>query len=233
MAIAPNGRLAAVTTAFWDKPGLAIVDLHAAAVRHRVKVGPAPFDVGFTPSGRRIVVSGGEQEGSVHILETKGFTVTAHQPIGTVPRGLAVAGEEDAWIALNGLDRVVGVDLKTGRIRRRLVTPELPDRVAVSPDGKRLLISHGGRDAQHVTEINIATGRKVSRQAGRLPSAVAYTRSGRALVALGGAGQVAVFGKSGRARRLPAGAAPRGLAVAGRRAWTVDALTGDGPTVRT
>jgi DNA-binding beta-propeller fold protein YncE len=232
VAISPDGAIAAVTTAFWDKPGLAIVDLHAAAVRTRVEVGPAPFGVVFTPSGRRVVVSGGEQEGSVHIVETKHFSVAAHAPIGTVPRGLVTAGEEDAWVVLNGLDRIVRVDLATGHYDRKIRTLRLPDRIAMSPDGRRLLVTHGGSDAEHVSEIDIRSKHTVRHRAGRLPSGVAWTRAGKRLVTLGGDGSVVVLG-GGRRRRIEVGGAPRGLAVAGRHAWTVDNLTGAVAKVRT
>ena len=223
LAVSPDGRLVAVTTAFWDEPGLAIVDLRRAVVLKRLEVGPAPFGVAFSADGDRVVVSGGEQEGEVWIVDARRFAVLAHRPVGTVPRAVAaVLGRDAAWVALSGLDRVVRVSTRTGRIERTLETPALPDRVAVSPDGGRLLVSHGGLAAEHVSEIDIATRRLRRHRAGRLPSAVAWTRSGRRLVALGGAGEVLVIG--GKRHRV--GGAPRGLAVAGNRAWTVDALSG-------
>jgi DNA-binding beta-propeller fold protein YncE len=225
VAVSPGGGLAAITTASWDEPGLAIVNLRTATLRTRVQVGPAPRDVAFTADGNRLLVSGGEQEGTVHVLETRGFSVVARASVGTVPHGVAPdARRHGAWIALTGLDRILLVDLRTGRVRRKLHTPALPDDVALSPDGRRLLVSHAGVDAEHVSEIDIASGHVTRHRAGRLPSAVAWTRTGRRLAVLGGAGAVVVLG--GRPKRHRVGGAPRGLAVAGRRAWTVDALTG-------
>jgi DNA-binding beta-propeller fold protein YncE len=221
VAISPDGRVAAITTASWDEPGLAIVDLAAAKLRERVKVGPAPFGVCFT--GSRLLVTGGEQEGTVHLLETKGFKVVANAPVGLVPRGVA-----GAWIALSGDDRVVRVDLRTGRVRRTVRTPPLPEHVALSPDGKRLLVSHAASD--RVSEIDLRSGKVTAHRAGRQPSGVAWTRRGRPLVALGGSGEIVRLGK-GR-RRAKAGGAPRGLALAGDRAWTVDGLTGAVTKVR-
>ncbi|MCW3017459.1 MAG: cell surface protein, partial [Solirubrobacterales bacterium] len=227
VAVSPDGRLAAVTTAFWDQPGLAIVDLHTGVVRARIDVGPAPFGVAFTPRGERLIVSGGEQEGTLHVLGTRRFTVTAQAPIGLVPRGLAPAPDgKTAWVVLTGLDRLARVNLLTGRVTRTLDTPRLPDRVAVSPDGRRLLVSHGGRDAELVSEIEVASGRVRHHRAGRLPSAVAWTARGRRLVLLAGAGEIVILGRAGKRARRHVGGDPRGLAVAGERAWTVDSLTG-------
>jgi len=226
VAVAPGGRLVAVTTGFWDeKPGLAVVDVVAGTVRTRIDVGPAPFDVAFTRDGERIVVSGGEQEGTIHVIDADRLAIVASAPIGLVPRGVAVGPAADrAWVALNGLDRVVEVDLRSARVRRSFHTAPLPDRVAASPDGRRLLVTHGGDES--VTEIDRRTGRSVRRRAGHQPSAVAWTATGRRLVALGGSGEIVVL-RPGRApRAVKTGGAPRGLAVAGRRAFTVDALTG-------
>lgn len=233
VAVSPDGRFAAVTLAFTKEPGLAIVDLRSGSVHKRVAVGPAPFGVAFTAGGKRLLVSGGEQEGTLHVLETAGFTSIRVVTIGLVPRAvIAARGGAHAWIALNAEERVVRVDLRSGRITRTLRTPQLPDRLAQSPDGKRLLVLHGGPDASRISEIEIASGRVHQHTVGRLPSGVGWTPRGRRLVALGGAGQVVALGKPRRKVRGQVGAQPRGLAVAGERAWTVDDLTGEISGVR-
>jgi len=233
VAVSPDGRFAAVTLAFTKEPGLAIVDLRSGAVHERVAVGPAPFAVAFTAGGKRLLVGGGEQEGTLHVLETAGFTSIRRVDVGLVPRAvIAARGGGGAWIALNAEERVVRVDLRTGRITRTLRTPPLPDRLALSPDGRRLLVSHGGSDASRVSEIEVASGRVHDHVVGRLPSGVGWTARGRRLVALGGAGQIVVLGKPARRVRGRVGAQPRGLAIAGERAWTVDDLTGEISGVR-
>lgn len=225
VAVSPNGRLAAVTTAHWDEPGLALVALRTGTVIKRVAVGPAPSGVAFTRDGRRLIVTGGEQEGTATVLDAHTLKTLAHASVGTVPRGIAVLpGDGGAWIALNGSDHVSRIDLRTGRVRRTLHVPWLPDRVALSPSGRRLLVTH----ADQVSELDLHRGQLKRHEPGRLPSGVAWTPRGRRLVALGGAGAIVVLGH----RRHKVGAAPRGLVVAGGRAWTVDALTGAIATVR-
>ncbi|WP_354701759.1 hypothetical protein DSM112329_02089 [Paraconexibacter sp. AEG42_29] len=229
VAIAPSGKLAAVTTASWDHPGLILVDLRTGAVRARVDVGDAPSFVAFTRDGRRILVTGGEQEGRIWIVDARTSTLLTSRPIGLVPRGIAIAGPAPAalaWVALNADSRLVGVDTRTGRVVRVQQTGRLPDHVAASRSGRRLLVTHGGRTADHVSEVDLQTRRTRTRAAGRLPSAVAWTARGQRLVALGGDAAVVVLGARGGPRRLRASGAPRGLAVAGSRAWTVDGLTG-------
>lgn len=211
VAVSPDGRRAAVVTASWAEPALVLVDLASAAVTGRLDAGPAPGAVAF--AGERIVVAGGEQEGTVHLFE--GDRVASF-PAGRVPRGIATAAD-DAWVALNAEAAVVRVDLRTGELAERIEVAPQPGRLALSPDGTRLLVTH--RDA--VTEI--ASGGTRRHDPGRLPSDVGFTRSGRPLVALGGEGAVAVLGGG----RHAVGPEPRGLAVAGERAWTVSGVTGE------
>jgi DNA-binding beta-propeller fold protein YncE len=225
VALSRDGRLGAVTTGFWDTPGVALLDTVGGTVLGRIAAGPAPGAVAFTARGDRLVVAGGEQEGTVTVIDVARRAVVREAAVGLVPRGLAlVPGRDAAWVALNGEAHVVLVDLATGRVRRTLRTPALPDRIALDAAGRRLLITHGGPDASHVTELDLTTRRVRRHAAGRLPSAVAWTADGRRLVALGGGSQVVELGR--RRARHDVGAAPRGLAVAGRRFWTVSAMTG-------
>jgi DNA-binding beta-propeller fold protein YncE len=215
VAVSADGsRVAAVTASWEDEPKLVLV-----GGAHR-PLGPAPRDLVF--AGDRLVVVGGEQEGTLHVLDAASLRTAHRVAVGRVPRAVAVHGAR-AWVTLEADARVVAVDLRSGRVTRTLKTPALPDRLAVSPDGERLLVSHGGQTTK-VTEIEIARGKRHRHEAGRQPSAVAWTRGGRRVVALGGEDAVVVLGR--RPRRHAVAPGPRALAVAGRRFWTVSTLTG-------
>ncbi len=216
VAISPDGKLAAVTTGFWDDPALVLIDVAGATILGRIEVGPAPGAVVFTGK-RRVLVAGGEQEGTAHVVDARSHKVIARREIGVVPRGVA-AYRGDAWVAITGEDKLVRIDGHSARIERTLHTPALPDRVAVAPDGKRLLVSHG--HGEHVSLIDPKTRKAKRVRAGRLVGGVGFTRAGSGVVALPGA--IKVLG----GKRHAAGAAPRGLVVVGRRAFTVDDLTG-------
>lgn len=223
VALRRDGSLAAVTTAGWDEPGLALVDPVAGRTLARLDVGPAPGAVGFTPGGATVVVAGGGQEGSLTVVDAARRVVLRTLAVGRAPRGLALAPDgRTAYVALQADDRVRQVDLRTGRVVRAIGPGPLPDRLALDVRGRRLLVTHAGRGAS-VTEVDLVTRRARDRPAGHLPSAVAWTRDGRPLVALGGDAHVVDLR---RGRRLDGGPAPRGLAVIGRRFWTVSALTG-------
>jgi DNA-binding beta-propeller fold protein YncE len=220
VAISPDGKLAAVATAFWQKPRVVLVELATGKVQSRHKLGPAPRDVAFTPDGEHLLVIGGEQEGQLHIIDATDMELDHRLAIGRVPRGLATT-DGRAWVTLQADGHLVGVDLKRGRVTREIRTAALPDRLAISSGGDRLLLTHG-RDTQ-VSEIELHGVRIHRHAAGRDPSAVAWTRGGHRLVALGG--EAAVLDLD-RRRRHAVAPAPRDIAVAGRRFWTVSALTG-------
>ena len=233
VAISPDGRSPRSPPRPGMSPASPLVDLSAARLTGRAPAGPAPFDVTFAAGGRRLAVSGGEQDGTVHVFDPRTLGLVSEAKIGIAPRGIASARDgKNVWVAVNGSSRVERVDLETGRVARIVKTPHLPDRVAVSPSGRYLLIAHGGRDAQHVSEIDLETGKRKWRQVGRQPAAVAWTPGGRRLIAVAGTGEVVMFSKTGRRAGRRVGGAPRGLAVARGAAWTVDALSGTIDRVR-
>lgn len=222
VAISPDGRRAAVTRAHWDQPGLAIIDLHRLRVIRVLDIGPAPFAPAFTADGKRLVVTGGERPGTVQILDARTFRLEREIELGRNPRGLAV-GREDAYIALHGANLIVRVGLDSGRVKDRMAAPR-PDRLALSGDERALLASHSGARGDVVTELSTRGSQRRSHDVGRLVSGVGWTSNGTAVAALGGGDEVVVLGRG--KRRVRVGPAPRALALAGRRAWTVSGVSG-------
>jgi DNA-binding beta-propeller fold protein YncE len=226
LAIAPDGTVAAVTTGAWDEPGLALVDLRSGKVLRRVQAGPAPLGVAFAAGGARIAVVGGEVDGEVQLFDARTLALLAKEPVGISPVAVAAGRRgRDLWVTLAGMGRVTRVSPDTGRAEKSFDVPSTPDRLALSPDGRRLLVTHAGAGANEVSEIDLEKRRLDSHSAGRLPSGVAWAGGSR-LVALAGAGEVVEITSGGRRRRHEVGGSPRGLAVARGRAWTVDHLTG-------
>jgi DNA-binding beta-propeller fold protein YncE len=218
-----------VITAFYDHPGLAVVNLRTKQVV-RLDVGPEPGAVAFTRHGHAAWVAGGAAEGTLTRVDLK--TGRVHPPIavGSHPRGLALHPDgKHAVVALNGEAAVAVVTLATGKVRRMRTRP-FPHRVAVAPDGRHALVTHNGFGDRVITPIDLVRHRaRPPARVGKDPVAVAYTRSGRrAIVALADAGAVTVVdGRTGRRRRtLKHLGAPQAVAVAGRRAIIADGRTG-------
>ena len=116
VAISPDGRVAAVTTGVLgrarprDRRPARRRRAHARRRRARRRSASRS-----RPRGKRLVVSGGEQEGTVHVLDTD--AASAVVAAGADRRSSRAASRSRpatarAWIALNGDDAVVRVDLR-------------------------------------------------------------------------------------------------------------------------
>ncbi|MCW2999781.1 MAG: beta-propeller repeat protein [Solirubrobacterales bacterium] len=236
IAIAPDGRRALVTTASYDNPGLVLVDLRTGHVDH-LDVGPEPYAVAFTASGRSAYVSGGGREGTLTRVDPRTGRVHAPVPVGAHARGLALHPDgKHALVALNGEAAVAVVALRKGRIVRRIATPLFPAQLAVSPDGRRALVTHNGFGDRRVTPLDLVAWRARRPIATGLdPAGVAFGRSGTlALVANAGAGTVCVLdARTGRRRRrVTTGGTPRHVVISGRQGIVADGHTGRLTAVR-
>ena len=230
IAISPNGAQALVVTAFFDRPGLAFVDLRSGEV-DRIDVGTEPYAVAFARNGRSAYVTGSGHNGTLTRVDAR--TGHVHDPIavGAHARGLALHPDgKHALVALNGEAAIAVVALRGRRIARRVATAPFPAQLAVSPDGRRALVTHNGFASRRVTPIDLVHWRAHRQFAvGLDPAGVAFGASGAvALVANSGAGTVFVLdARSGRRRRrVKTGDTPRCVAVAGRRGFVADGRTG-------
>lgn len=225
LAISPDGALVAVTTASWQTPGLELVSLRPGGRQLRFDAGPAPFAPVFTGDRRHLLVTGGEQDGTLRIMRAPDFAAPRIIALGRVPRGIAVTPDDRAaWVALHAEDALVRVDLHSGTVTRRLAVPVLPERLALSPSGRRLLVSHGGHWSHTVSEVDTRSGHVITREVGGAATAVAYGRGGNRLAALLAEDAIVVIDRHGHRRLRPTVAGPRGLAIAGRHAFTVSSV---------
>jgi DNA-binding beta-propeller fold protein YncE len=226
LAISPGGTLALVTTAFYDRPGLALVRLSSGRVS-RVDVGPEPRAVAFAPDGESAYVAGGGAKGTLTRVRPGSGRVERTVRIGAHPRSLAITPDgEHALVTLNGDAGLAVVKLRGGMRVRRIRTPDFPAAVAVLGEGRRALVTHNGFEAGAVSVIDLGKGaveRKVS--VGPDPCAVAASRS-RAVVVTR-AGRAVVLDRRGRRlRSLKLGGQPSAVAISGGRALVVDGRTG-------
>lgn len=230
LAIRPDGHHALVTTAFYDHPGLAIVDLRSGDVDH-VDVTAEPGALALSADGRRAYVVGGGRDGTLTRVDAGSGKVHAAIAVGAHPRGVALHPDgEHALVAVNGAAAVAVVDLRRGRVTRRIRTAAFPSQLAISSDGLRALVTHSGYGADRVTPLDLEHWRaRKAVRTGLHPAGVAFSRNGAlALVACAGDGTVTVLdGHTGRRRkRLRPGGTPRVVAAVGRRGIVADGTTG-------
>ncbi len=229
IAVSSDGTTALVTAAAIDRPGLRIVDLRTGVV-DRVDVGEDPGAVAFGPGDRAWVLGRGAR-GTLTAVDVEDGDVHDELVVGEHPRGLAVSRRADlAVVALNGAAAVAVVDLRRRRVTHRIPTAPFPAQLALSPDGRRALVTHNGFGARAVTLIDLTRHRVLRRtRVGTDPAGVAFSRTGAtALVTSASTGTVTMLdGRTGRRRRTFApGGAPRAVVVCGTRAIVADGRTG-------
>jgi YVTN family beta-propeller protein len=236
IAISPDGEQALVTTAFYDRPGLTLVDLRSGQV-DRLDVGPDPGAIAFAANGRSAYVVGGGREGTLTRVDPGSGRVHDAIALGAHPRGLALHPDgRHALVALTGEAAVAVVSLRSGRVTRRIATAPFPAQLAISPDDKRAFVTHSGFGETRVTPLDLVRWRARTPVATGLdPAGVAFAASGAlVVVANSGAGTVTVLdARTGRRRRgVRLGGAPRFVAVVGRRGIVVDGRTGQLTAIR-
>lgn len=225
LAIAPDRGLAVVTTAFYDRPGLAIVGLRSGRVK-RVELDGEPGAVALTPEAQTAYVVRGGPEGALTRVRPRDGRVERTIPVGSHPRGLALSADgRHAIVALNGERAIAVVELRTMRVHR-IRTASFPAAVAITADGRRALVTHDGLAARKVSVVDLGE-RAVERtvDVGNDPSAIAASRSRVVVVARSGRA-VVLDAQGRRLRKLKLGGRPEAVAVAGGSAWIVDGRTG-------
>src|SRR5207247_6329842 len=126
-------------------------------VVRRVDVGPAPGGVTAAADGNRVVVTGGEQDGALWLVDPGNGRVDGPIPVGRVPRGVALSPDgATAWVTLHAESAVGEVDLDAGATRRRIDLAKPPYAIAVSPDGTSGLVSEGGPRGRSVRVLDLA-----------------------------------------------------------------------------
>jgi len=168
LAVSPDGTRLLVPLNLAD--AAAIVDTKARSVRY-VGTGSYPYGAAILPGGKTGLVSN-EAAGTVSVLDLEGakkvkdITVGPHlshpEAITTTPDGSL------AFVPLANSDQVVVIDTAKMVVARTLSVerPEglgaSPVDVAVTPDGRRLLVAVSGTDALSVFQLPAGTARGVA-----------------------------------------------------------------------
>jgi YVTN family beta-propeller protein len=247
MVFSPDSSRILVLLCGYREQGIQVVDPVVGAVTQTL-VQPAAFiGLAFSPDGRSLYASGGNQD-VVYRYAWSGETATLADSIrlakpspdgqGTrYPAGLAFSPDGSRlYVAENLADSLAVIDVASGRVVQRVVTGRYPYGVVVAPDG-RVFVSAWGGDA--VATFTPGAQRPTAGQrlaVGRHPSALALSRDGdRLFVTRASYDRIAVIDTHSGAiiselRDTPAGApaegaTPNGLALSpdGRQLYVAEA----------
>ena len=191
LAFSSNGKFIYAAEDVGDR--LAVVNAATGEITQRFPTDHYPYGVAVTAEGRVFVSAWGGS--TVSQFRVKGDGTLAYLgriEVGAHPSALAVKGTS-LYVTLAGSDRVAIVDTKLRKVARYLhdaapgAPPEgsTPNAVALTSDGKRLLVAEADNNA--VAVFGVSTGALL----GRIPTdwyPTAIAEAGGQLLALSGKG---------------------------------------------
>jgi YVTN family beta-propeller protein len=206
MRVAPDGDRVVLSLSGYAKQGIQVVDATTGRVIQDITQPAAFVGLAFSPDGRTLYASGGNQD-VVYRYDWSGGRATLRDSLvlavkvrrgtsGTrYPAGLALDRTgKTLYVAENLADSLAVVDVATGTINQRLPTGRYPYDVVVDSAGTVYVSAWGGNTVTSFKES--ATGwlqMKTRMDVARHPSALLLNKKGtRLFVASGSTDQVAV-----------------------------------------
>ena len=222
VAVAPNGKFVYVVENVGSR--LAVLDVATGDIVQRFPTDHYPYAVILADGGHLFVSAwGGTTISEFHVLADGKLAYIGRIEVGRHPSALATSGSQ-LYVALSGSDRVAIVDTRSRRVAGYFhdsapgAPPEgsTPNALAISADGKRLLIAEADNNA--VAVITLADGKLLGRiPADWYPTAISETRSQILIVS----------GKGKGTRANPDGPVPLTNWPEGKpRAYTLGQLNG-------
>jgi DNA-binding beta-propeller fold protein YncE len=191
LAFSPNGKFLYVAEDVGDR--LAVVNAATGEITQRFSTDHYPYGVALTTDGQVFVSAwGGSTVSQFRVLPDGTLAYLGRIEVGPHPSALVVRGTS-MYITLAGSDRVAVVDTKLRTVARYLhdaapgAPPEgsTPNAVALTSDGKRLLVAEADNNA--VAVFDVGTGKLL----GRVPTdwyPTAIAEVGDQLLVLSGKG---------------------------------------------
>ncbi|MBA3657331.1 MAG: SMP-30/gluconolactonase/LRE family protein, partial [Gemmatimonadaceae bacterium] len=156
MIASPEGDRLILLLSGWKQQGVQVIDRGTGAVL-QTAVQPAAFiGAAFSPDGRTLFASGGNQdvvyryswkEKRLALLDSVVLAIKpANRQGRRYPSGLAVSPDGRLlYVAENLADSLTVIDVVSGRVMARYATERYPYAVAVAPNGTVYVSAWGGR----------------------------------------------------------------------------------------
>jgi YVTN family beta-propeller protein len=126
--LTPDGRQ--IWVAHSRDGGVSVIDVAARNVIHTIAAGTKRSNrLKITPDGRLALVSDLDA-GELVVIDTATRTIARRLPIGRMAEGILIPDNTRAFVAANGDDFVVAVDLKTWQVTRKIEPGRGPDGLA-------------------------------------------------------------------------------------------------------
>ncbi|MCG6955522.1 MAG: beta-propeller fold lactonase family protein, partial [Gemmatimonadetes bacterium] len=206
MTLSPDGSKLVLLLNGWREQGVQVVDRASGKVTQTALLSAAFLGLAFSPDGRTLYVSGGNQDVVYRydwsddwatLRDSLVLAVKQPNRSGTrYPAQLALSPDgRFMYVAENLADSVAVVDLASGQVLARHATERYPYGVAVGPDGTVYVSAWGGHTVsvfRFADDGSATVDRRVP--AGRHPSALLLNHDGtRLFVASGSTDRVTVL----------------------------------------
>ncbi|HEY1951238.1 MAG TPA: SMP-30/gluconolactonase/LRE family protein [Gemmatimonadaceae bacterium] len=248
MALSPDRSRVVVLLNGWREQGIQVVDRASGRVLQKIPLTAVFLGLIFSPDGRSLYVSGGNQDviyrfdwrdDRATLADSIVLAVKEPRKSGTsYPAGIAISRDgRTLYAAENLADRVAVVDLATRRVVQRFPTERYPYGVAVGADGTVFVSAWGGWTVSALpASANGMLEQGTRIKAGRHPSAMLTSADGsRLFVASGSTDRITVL--DARSKQVVAtltdpspaatgeGSTPNALALSpdGRRLFVAEA----------
>lgn len=205
MTLSPSGREIVVLLNGWREQGVQVLDRGSGRVVQTLPQAAAFLGLSFSPDGRTLYASGGNQDviyryawvdGRAQLTDSIVIEPKVPGKNGKrYPAGLALSPDGlHLYVAENLTDSLSVVDLATATVVQRFGVERYPYGVVVDGEGTVYVSSWGGSTVSSFSAANgrlTATGRM---SAGRHPSAMMLNRDGsRLFVASGSTDRITVL----------------------------------------
>ena len=205
MTLSPDKKSVIVLLNGWREQGVQVVDRASSRVVQKISLPAVFLGLGFTPDGRSLYVSGGNQDviyrfdwrdGRLSLADSiaLAFKEPGHSGV-RYPAGIAISNDgRTLYAAENLADSVAVIDLASRRVVQRLATDKYPYGVVVGRDGLVYVSSwNGWTVSAFPARANGTLDTDTRIRVGRHPSAMALSPDGsRLFVASGSTDKIAV-----------------------------------------
>jgi len=164
--ISPDGQRVYVSN--WESGDVSVVDLGTRNVIATIPIGVNPLGMTITPDGSKLYVAvtaqalehaAGEPPSNVVVVNTANYTVVKEIMPGWSPRFVSISPDGTKIYAGDSMNRIYIIDTASDELTDSVLlvrpTAYIPDDIAVTPDGSKLLVYANG--IHQVLVINTAT----------------------------------------------------------------------------